>query len=156
MFGAERLLRLILVDEAAAVTGNPSWPQEEREALDCLFPGPINLAEQYQKVLTATDAEATADLLSGMFTAEVAREDSLWIAAENIKLAAHPRRLPDLPSRHNRLARRDSHHSPADLSRWRACQYFSRTYAGVDCRTNTRRRMRYFRCWRRRLAFDVL
>ena len=86
LFGAERLSRLILVDEAAAVTGNPSWPQEEREALDCLFPGPINLAEQYHKVLTATDAEATADLLAGMFTAEVAREDLLWIAAENIKL----------------------------------------------------------------------
>ncbi|MDA0229232.1 MAG: alpha/beta hydrolase [Proteobacteria bacterium] len=86
LFGAERLSRLILVDEAAAVTGNPSWPQAERKALDCLFAGPLDLAAQYHKVLTATDAEATADLLAGMFTAGVARDDLLWIAAENLKL----------------------------------------------------------------------
>ena len=86
LFGAERLSRLILVDEAAAVTGNPSWPQGEREALNCLFPGPMDLAAQYHKVLTATDAEATADLLAGMFTEGVAREDLLWVAGENLKL----------------------------------------------------------------------
>ena len=86
LFGAERLSRLILVDEAAAVTGNPSWPQAEREALDCLFPSPLDLAAQYHKVLSATNVEATADLLAGMFTAGVAREDLLWIAAENLKL----------------------------------------------------------------------
>jgi non-heme chloroperoxidase len=89
LFGARRLSRLILVDEAAAVTGNPSWPQAEREALACLFPGPLDLAQQYHQVLTATDAESTADLLAGMFTEGVAREDLLWVAAENLKL---PRR----------------------------------------------------------------
>ena len=86
LFGAERLSRLILIDEAAVVTGNPSWPEAEREALDCLFAGPLDLAAQYHKVLNATDAEATADLLAGMFTAGVEREDLLWIAAENLKL----------------------------------------------------------------------
>ena len=86
--------RLVLVDEAATVTGIPSWPQVEREALDCLFAGRLDLAAQYREVLTATDAEATADLLAGMCTEGVAREDLLWIVAENLKLpyihAANP------------------------------------------------------------------
>ncbi|MBT3626700.1 MAG: alpha/beta hydrolase [Rhodospirillaceae bacterium] len=86
LFGPERLSRLILVDEAAVVTGNPSWPESEREALDCLFADPVALAAQYQNVLGATDAEAVADLLAGMFTPGVAREDLVWIGGENLKM----------------------------------------------------------------------
>jgi pimeloyl-ACP methyl ester carboxylesterase len=86
LFGAERLSRLILVDQAAAVTGNPSWPETERAALECLFAGPLDLAAQYQMVLRATDADATADLLAGMFTEGVTRDDLLWVAAENLKM----------------------------------------------------------------------
>ena len=89
LFGPERLSRLILVDEAALVTGMPGWPEAEHEALGCLFADPAALAEFQRGVLAATDGEATADLLAGMFTERVTREDMLWIAHENLNL---PRR----------------------------------------------------------------
>lgn len=86
LFGPERLARLILVDQAAVATGNPSWPESERQALDCLFADPMVLAAQHQSVLAAMEAEAVADLLSGMFTDGISRHDLLWIAEENLKM----------------------------------------------------------------------
>jgi len=86
LFGPERLSRLILVDEAALVTGMPHWSNTERQALGCFFADPGALAEFQRGVLAATDAEATADLIAGMFTSGVTREDQLWIAGENLKL----------------------------------------------------------------------
>jgi non-heme chloroperoxidase len=86
LFGPERLARLILVDEAAAVTGNPSWPPSELDALDCFFADPAALAEFQGAVRATSGAEGTADLLAGMFTDRISRDDLLWIAGENLKL----------------------------------------------------------------------
>ncbi len=86
LFGPERLSRLIFVDEAAAVTGNPSWPQSELDALECFFADPAALAEFQGAVRATPDAEGTADLLAGMFTEGMPRDELLWVAGENLKL----------------------------------------------------------------------
>lgn len=89
LFGPERLARLVLVDEAALVTGMPHWTDAERAPLDCFFADPAALADFQQQVRTTPDAESTADLIAGMFTDRIAREDLLWIAGQNLKMPRH-------------------------------------------------------------------
>lgn len=89
LFGADRLSRLVLVDEAALVTGLPNWSETTHEALGCFFSEPSTLADFQSQVRSTANVETAADLITGMFTEAVTREDLLWVTAENIKM---PRR----------------------------------------------------------------
>jgi len=89
LFGADRLSRLVLVDEAALVTGLPNWSETTREALGCFFSEPSALADFQSQVRSTANVETAVDLIAGMFTEAMTREDLLWVAAENIKM---PRR----------------------------------------------------------------
>lgn len=85
LFGGERLARLLLIDQAPAVTGRPNWSEEERLDCGCLMPSATELYGFCDAVRAADDAEAEADLLAGMFTGAMPRDELLWIAAENLK-----------------------------------------------------------------------
>lgn len=85
LFGVERLGRLLLIDQAPAVTGRPHWSEEERLDCGCLMPSATELYGFCDAVRAAGDEEAEADLLAGMFTGAMPRDELLWIARENLK-----------------------------------------------------------------------
>jgi len=87
MFGDERPLgRLIMVDQAPAVVAQPGWDDETKATAGCLFPDFKALAQFEGRVVAATDAAATKELIRGMFTSSISEDDLGWIASENIKL----------------------------------------------------------------------
>ena len=78
--------KLVLVDQAPAVVGRKGWDETTRANAGCLFSNFDALADFEDAALRATDAKAHADVIRGMFTAEVKEERLLWVAAENLKL----------------------------------------------------------------------
>lgn len=94
MFGAEKPLgRLVLVDQAPAVVAQPGWDEDTKSNAGCLLPDMEALAGFMDGVIASTTADATKEIIRGMFTEDVDEADLDWIAAENIKLprdrAAH-------------------------------------------------------------------
>lgn len=86
LFGTDRLSRLILVDQGSCCVGRPGWSETECDQYGAFLPDPAALGELQQRVLAATDAEGTADVLAGMFTPDYPREKLLWVAEENLKM----------------------------------------------------------------------
>ena len=93
LFGGERLARLLLIDQAPVVTGQPNWSDDERLEAGCLFPSAADLYGFCDAVRGSGEPEAAADLLAGMFTGNMPREELVWVATENLKFprahAAH-------------------------------------------------------------------
>ncbi len=105
LFGADRLGRLVLVDQAPSVTAKPDWSEAERITYGCLLPDLNALASFYQDVLAAESAEATAPVIARLFSPSLPAEELLWFAREIVKL---PRRhAADLLYNHCSLDWRD-------------------------------------------------
>ncbi|MEE8172957.1 MAG: alpha/beta hydrolase [Alphaproteobacteria bacterium] len=86
LFGDEGLGRLVLVDQAPVVTGKPGWSEEDRKTYGCMFPDPAGLAGFYDAVVGAKDAEATAPVISRLFSASLPADELRWFAGEAVKL----------------------------------------------------------------------
>jgi len=86
LYGTDRLSRLVLVDQAASCVGRPDWSEEEADRNGAFLADPAVMGEFYQAVMGARDAESTADVVQGMFTAAFPREELLWVAQENLNM----------------------------------------------------------------------
>jgi pimeloyl-ACP methyl ester carboxylesterase len=89
LFGAERLAKLVLVDQMPFITSNPAWSEEEKEAA-----GPHMNAEGLYTLINALagpeGVETTRSFVSGgMFTSAMPDDEKAWVVEENLKL---PRR----------------------------------------------------------------
>jgi pimeloyl-ACP methyl ester carboxylesterase len=94
LFGKEQPLgKLVLVDQAPAVTAQASFTDEDKADFGCLMPDFTALNGFESAVLANQTAAGTKDLIRGMFRPTVAETDLDWIAGENVKLprahAAH-------------------------------------------------------------------
>lgn len=86
LFGAERLAKLVLVDQMPFITSNPAWSEEEKEAA-----GPLVDAEGLYNLVNALAGpqgfETTRDFVTGgMFTDAMPEEDKAWVLELNLKL----------------------------------------------------------------------
>ena len=85
LFGADRISKLILVDQMPMITANPTWSDKEKEDA-----GAILDRETLYSVtnsLAGPDGVKTTDgFVTGMFTKEYPREDLAWVIEQNLKM----------------------------------------------------------------------
>ena len=84
LFGAERLSKLIFVDQMPFITSNPAWSQEEQEAAGALFT-PESLYETCNALVGPNGVETTKSFISGMVTSAMADEEKAWIIERNLR-----------------------------------------------------------------------
>jgi non-heme chloroperoxidase len=85
LFGAERLAKLVMVDEAASVVSNPAWSPEELTNAGGILP-PGGVTELCNAIASADGEAARANLISGMLTPNCPDELKQWILACNTQL----------------------------------------------------------------------
>ena len=88
LFGAERLAKLILVDEAPFIASNPAWSPEELANAGGIVP-PEAITEMYNAIASLDEEAgeaARANLISGMLTPDCPAELKQWILACNTQL----------------------------------------------------------------------
>jgi pimeloyl-ACP methyl ester carboxylesterase len=85
-FGSDRLARLILIDQAPAVTVWPQWTDEQRAEAGALF-DPKSLYDTAAALAGPDGARATENFVYGIFFSRDYPKDRLaWILEENLKL----------------------------------------------------------------------
>lgn len=84
LFGAERLARLILVDESPCITINPGWDDEERRASGATLTG-AQVMEQAAALAGPNGIAVTDQLLGIMVTDAMNDETRAWLRSENLK-----------------------------------------------------------------------
>jgi len=90
LFAAERPPRkLVFVDQSAAVVTQPGWDGATIAEAGSFLADMAALFGFEEAVRNNTTAEATKDVIRGMFTASFPEEELLWVARENIKFPRH-------------------------------------------------------------------
>lgn len=85
-FGAERLARLILIDQAPAVTAWPSWGEEEKALCGSLHT-PSSLFDTIVRLSGPDGESVTANLIrESFFTKSFSEAGREWVIAENLLL----------------------------------------------------------------------
>ena len=85
LFGAERLAKLVLVDEAPFIAINPAWSAEELANAGGILP-PEAITEMCNAIASPDGEAARANLISGMLTPACSAELKQWILACNAQL----------------------------------------------------------------------
>jgi len=85
LFGADRVAKLILVDEPPFLTVNPAWSETEREAAGAAFDLKTVL-NTYNTLIGPNGKTTTAALVSNMLTSAIAPEEKAWIIEQNLRL----------------------------------------------------------------------
>ena len=85
LFGAERLAKLILVDEAASVVSNPAWSLEELTNAGGILPSEA-ITEMCNAIASPDGEAARVNLVSSMLTPACPAELKQWILACNAQL----------------------------------------------------------------------
>ena len=85
LFGATRVSRLVLVDQAPSCVGRPGWTDREALEAGVLLPDGPALDGFYGAIAGAGDVDSLSGILAGMFTAGLPRDELAWIAEENLK-----------------------------------------------------------------------
>lgn len=85
-YGAGRIARLVVVDQAPACVAREGWTDADRAAYGVLFPTP-QAAHDLYGLLTGPDAEEqTRGFLGAMFTKSFGPEQFAFVVEENLKL----------------------------------------------------------------------
>ncbi len=87
LFGAERLAKIILVDEPPHLTGNPAWSEAEIEAAGPLFATPAAAYETCNALAGPNGDQVTRDLIGSMVTAAIDPEVKEWIMQCNFRMS---------------------------------------------------------------------
>ncbi len=85
LFGAERLTKLVMVDEAASVASNPAWSPEELANAGGILP-PEAITELCNALAGPDGAAARVNLINGMLTPDCPADLKQWIHACNVQL----------------------------------------------------------------------
>lgn len=86
LWGAERLSKLLLIDQMPFIVANPAWEAEERELAGAI----LDAEALYGTVngLAGPGGGAVTDgMISSMLTAGCAPDDKAWIIARNLRMA---------------------------------------------------------------------
>ncbi len=86
LFGADRLAKIILVDEPSHLTTNPAWTAAEKEAAGPIFASPES-AYEVCNALAGPEGEATTRaLIGGMLTKNCPDDVKEWIFQCNFRM----------------------------------------------------------------------
>lgn len=84
-FGADRLSKMVLIDQAPAVTFWPGWSEDEKQLAGALFDGK-GLYDTCAALVGPDGAKTTAGLVNDLFfTKSYSRTELEWVLAENLK-----------------------------------------------------------------------
>jgi len=86
LFGAGKLRKLVIVDQAPMVAALPRWSDAQRQQYGCLMPDVQAVATFCDTVRATSTVDGAAEILRGMFTSKVPEADLRWIAQENLKM----------------------------------------------------------------------
>ncbi len=85
LFGADRLGKMILVDEPAFLTSNPTWSKAEIESSGAVFD--LEAVMNTCNTLAGPDGEAlTIKIIGRLVTDSISEEEKAWIIQQNLKL----------------------------------------------------------------------
>ncbi|WP_299432965.1 alpha/beta hydrolase [uncultured Meiothermus sp.] len=85
LFGAERLARLILVDQMPFITANPAWSQAELEASGAVFTAEA-LYGMCNALAGPDGLETTRSFVGGMVSSAMSSEEKAWMIERNLRL----------------------------------------------------------------------
>ena len=86
LFGADRLAKIILVDQSPHLTANPAWTPAENEAAGPIFPSPEAVYDTCN-ALAGPDGDATTrSLIGGMFTENFSEDIKEWVFQCNFRM----------------------------------------------------------------------
>lgn len=85
LFGPERIEKMVLADQVAAVTENPAWSDMERLESGAIFT-PTSLYETANALVGVDSKAATEALVGSMLTSNVSEDDKAWIMAQNFAM----------------------------------------------------------------------
>lgn len=85
LWGAERLGKLIFVDQMPMITADPAWSAQEKEDAGAIF-DPASLYETIHKLAGPEGASTTAGFIGGMFTKAYPKGDVEWVIEQNLKM----------------------------------------------------------------------
>ena len=85
LFGAERLDKLILVDEPPLLTSNSAWSEEELAAAGAVFT-PEEVIQTCNALAGPEGIETTKGFIGGMVTIAIPEEEKNWIIERNFTL----------------------------------------------------------------------
>lgn len=85
LFGAERLSRLLLIDQMPAITRNPLWSDREAADAGCIFT-PETLYETVNGLAGPAGEETTRGFVGGMVTAAMSAADRAWMIDCNLRM----------------------------------------------------------------------
>ena len=85
LYGADRLAKMVLVDESPHLTENSAWTPEEVEAAGPIFT--LESAYDTSNALAGPDGEGvTRELIGGMFTGAYPADDKEWVFECNFRM----------------------------------------------------------------------
>lgn len=87
LFGADRLAKIILVDEPAHVTSNPVWTPAETEAAGPAFSSPEAVYDTCNTLAGPDGEEITRAIIAGMFTESCPDYVKEWIIKCNFRMS---------------------------------------------------------------------
>lgn len=85
LFGAERLAKLILVDQMPCILSNPAWSQAELEASGAIFTAEA-LYDTCNALAGPNGVETTQSFIGGMVTSTMSDEEKAWMIERNLRL----------------------------------------------------------------------
>ena len=86
LFGADRLAKIILVDEPPHLTANPAWTPAEKEAAGTLFASPESAYDICNSLAGPEGEETTRSIIGGMLTKNCPEDVREWIFQCNFRM----------------------------------------------------------------------
>ena len=84
LFGADRLAKLILVDQPAVLILNPSWSLAKQAATGATFTS-ASLTQMCDELASPKGEEATERVLEGMVSSAMSSDEKSWIIERNLR-----------------------------------------------------------------------
>ncbi len=85
LWGAERLAKLVLVDQMPMITADPAWSPQEKEDAGAIF-DPTSLYATINKLAGPEGVSTTEGFIGGMFTKAYSRDEVAWAVRQNLKM----------------------------------------------------------------------
>ncbi len=85
LWGADRLAKLVLVDQMPMITADPAWSPQEKEDAGAIF-DPTSLYATIDKLAGPDGVKTTEGFIGGMFTKGYSRDEVAWAVRQNLKM----------------------------------------------------------------------
>jgi non-heme chloroperoxidase len=85
LYGADRLSKLVLIDQMPMITANPIWSAKEKEDAGAIL-DKNSLYDIPNSLAGADGVKTTEGFISAMFTKQYSRDEVNWAIQQNLKL----------------------------------------------------------------------